>query len=150
MVGTTITLRSFSYRSGRPEKSGLVFDVRHLQGPCKKSRSRYTGADLCLQNELFNDSSFSDYYDGILSAVTQEIDMNGLKDIVVLVGCDMGKHRSVAIVEKLAKEKFPLHVSSQIIVEHVGLTGNSVKSKQRKKSKARDAKYGILHCDSSC
>ena len=115
-----VTILSFGFKYGIPEDSDLVFDVRFLPNP-------YYIPDLKPQTG--NDRAVYDYVMSSPQAVTFEKQLfemveflipnyilEGKNQLVISIGCTGGKHRSVTIVNALAKHMKQLPYS--IKVEH--------------------------------
>ena len=115
-----VTILSFGFKYGIPEDSDLVFDVRFLPNP-------YYIPDLKPQTG--NDRPVYDYVMSSPQAVTFEKQLfemvefllpnyilEGKNQLVISIGCTGGKHRSVTIVNALAKHMKQLPYS--IKVEH--------------------------------
>ena len=115
-----VTILSFGFKYGIPEDSDLVFDVRFLPNP-------YYIPDLKPQTG--NDCPVYDYVMSSPQAVTFEKQLfemveflipnyilEGKNQLVISIGCTGGKHRSVTIVNALAKHMKQLPYS--IKVEH--------------------------------
>ena len=108
-----ITLISFGYIYGHPPKTNLNISVKKFPNPSKHIRSSYNGTQKRLQDDLCGTPSFNSMYQDVLSQVITGIDacntINSLNtsqnpEITIGLGCEKGKHRSVAIVEMLAKD----------------------------------------------
>lgn len=103
-----ISLMSFGYKYGLPLDADLVMDVRFLPNPYYDAELRpLTGLDekirnYVLENELTQDfvQRFIELLEFLLPNYIQE----GKKYLTIGVGCTGGQHRSVAIVEELAKQ----------------------------------------------
>lgn len=96
-----INIKSFGYLHGRPKhtSSDLVIDVRCFNNVQKATRDRLDGRSRKLQKELLDDRSNKDILDGVIRDVERDVDRWVKTDSPVLniyVGCDAGKHRSVA------------------------------------------------------
>ena len=115
-----VTILSFGFKYGIPEDSDLVFDVRFLPNP-------YYIPDLKPQTG--NDRAVYDYVMSSPQAVTFEKQLfemveflipnyilEGKNQLVISIGCTGGKHRSVTLVNALAKHMKQLPYS--IKVEH--------------------------------
>lgn len=101
-----ITVMSFGYKYGIPQDSDLVFDVRFLPNPYYiEELKHYTG----------NDDNVKEYvmgFDTSIIFIEKLVDMleflmplyikEGKSNLVISIGCTGGKHRSVAISNKIA------------------------------------------------
>ena len=142
-----IILMSFGHKHGIPSNASKVFDIRHLPGPTKHQR-RLTGISLQLRKELFANEEFSTAYDNIKEEVLRYIthdeeddhnDSNNDLILTFVIGCEEGRHRSVAMVEQLQKD---LHVDdrSRVSIVHRDLIDNK-QTKDRERKQQRDKKY---------
>jgi UPF0042 nucleotide-binding protein len=103
----TITLQSFSYKRGLPRGLDLVFDCRFLRNP---------HWDTALRDRSGQDARVAAYvaedplHDPFLARITDLVRFllpafraEGKSHLSVGFGCTGGQHRSVAVVERLAK-----------------------------------------------
>ena len=107
----TLFISSYGHRLGpllpTPQ---LSIDVRHLPNPPKNVRTGQTGISKPLRNWLFSVDEVQQRFKEItiqISSRLQEASDNGVGEIRVGVCCEIGKHRSVAVVEELGRTKFP-------------------------------------------
>jgi UPF0042 nucleotide-binding protein len=102
----TVTVTSFSYRRGLPTGADLVFDCRFLRNPHwvpdLKDRD---GRDTAVQDYIEADPRFAAF----ATQITEMLDLllpafrdSDRSHLTVAFGCTGGKHRSVAMTEKLA------------------------------------------------
>jgi UPF0042 nucleotide-binding protein len=109
-----IKLISFGYKhEGPPEEAGQTFDCRHLRNPFLVQALRpLDGRDITVQQYVLNDSK---------AQTTVVVADRALKDNLTLAfGCHGGKHRSVAMVEHLAKRL--RGKGHEVTIEHRALT----------------------------
>lgn len=100
-----VSVQSFSYKRGIPAGLDMVFDCRFLRNPHWSPELRdKTGMDPKVAAYIDEDPLFADYFTKIhemvllmLPAVKKE----GRAHMTIGVGCTGGKHRSVAMAEKL-------------------------------------------------
>ncbi|TEB20742.1 hypothetical protein FA13DRAFT_1742668 [Coprinellus micaceus] len=90
----------------------LSFDIRSIPNPPKHIRSSQSGLHKPLQEWLFSEAEVVEKVDGIVEGIEQtlaKVDSSQATDVLVEVGinCELGRHRSVAVVEKLGKRKWP-------------------------------------------
>lgn len=91
-----IRVMSFSYRRGTP-KADVVFDCRKLRNPHLDPRLRdFNGKDIAVQAYVMQDGNAPLMLGDALEAAQE--------GMTIAFGCYGGKHRSVAMAEKLAKE----------------------------------------------
>lgn len=86
----------------------LVFNAANLPNPPHSLRKKHDGRNKDLQKEFFKDKRVLAFYDKIVQE-TLELIKNQTPDvtleyITIAIGCHSGRHRSVALVEKLFKD----------------------------------------------
>ncbi len=101
-----ISVLSFSYREGLPRQADLVFDVRFLKNPHYVEELRpLTGIDRAVADYVGEDDAFQPFMraltDLILSLLPRYLS-EGKSYLTVAVGCTGGRHRSVAVAERLS------------------------------------------------
>ena len=101
------TVMSFGFKYGLPVDADLVVDCRFLPNPhwVPELRAR-TGTDEEVANYVFDQpgaKEFLDQYADLLRIVTEGYRREGKRYMTLAVGCTGGKHRSVAMSERLAK-----------------------------------------------
>lgn len=102
-----ITILSFGFKYGIPTDSDLVFDVRFLPNPyyimeLKKKTGKNTQVqDYVMQFPIAEE--FLDKIQDMLEFLIPNYITEGKNQLVVSIGCTGGKHRSVTLVEELAK-----------------------------------------------
>ena len=103
----TLSLMSFAFPRGLPREADMVFDARFLRNPhYVPELSAQTGLDQAVKNYVEADIDYSSYVDQIykmLSLTLPRFIREGKKYATIAVGCSGGRHRSVTIVEDLAK-----------------------------------------------
>lgn len=103
----SIHLQSFSFKRGIPREADLVFDVRFLKNPYYDSLLReMNGCDGPIGEYIRQDESFSLFFDhlvGLLKPLLPRYQKEGKSYLTIAIGCTGGKHRSVFVVEELAK-----------------------------------------------
>ncbi|SFU51269.1 UPF0042 nucleotide-binding protein [Aliiroseovarius crassostreae] len=115
-----VSVQSFSYKRGVPRGLDLVFDARFLRNPHWDPDLRaLTGQDDRVLNYVAQDARFAPFFDKIsdlaeflLPAYGEE----GKAHLAIGIGCTGGKHRSVALTEKLAKAL--AHKGWQVSIRH--------------------------------
>lgn len=115
-----VSVQSFSYKRGVPRGLDLVFDARFLRNPHWDLELRgLTGRDPKVADYVAEDVRFgpffekvSDLVDFLLPAYGEE----GKSHLAIGIGCTGGKHRSVALTEKLANAL--AHKGWQVSIRH--------------------------------
>lgn len=102
-----VSLVSFAFPKGLPREAELVFDARFLRNPHYDTilRSK-TGLDPDVGAYVEADPDFSAFFSQIaelLKLVLPRFVQEGKKYATVAIGCTGGRHRSVHLIEKLAK-----------------------------------------------
>lgn len=101
-----VIVRSFGFKYGLPLDADLVFDVRFLPNPYYVEQlEALTGNDLAVANYVFQSPAAQrfllkvrDLLEFLLPLYIQE----GKTELVIAIGCTGGKHRSVAVTNRLS------------------------------------------------
>ncbi len=100
------TVMSFGYKYGLPVDADLVVDCRFLPNPHWVPELRpFTGLNDEVATYVFNQpgaKEFLDRYAELLHIVAAGYRREGKRYVTIAVGCTGGKHRSVAMSERLA------------------------------------------------
>lgn len=106
MPGMLTFVTSFSYREGIPREADLVFDVRFLKNPHYDADLRpLSGQDQEVVDYISDDSAFQPFIDGLttlLAPLLPLYEAQGKSYLKIAVGCTGGRHRSVAVAERLS------------------------------------------------
>lgn len=114
----SITLVSFGYRNGAPKDTTHNFNLRNLPNVSKSMRDTCTGLHSILQNELMENKDVQAHYKQVYHEACALIHSTSRPShLRIGFGCDVGRHRSVAIVEVLVKE-LRGEVTCPIYTEH--------------------------------
>jgi RNase adapter protein RapZ len=102
-----ISLCSFGFKYGLPLEADLVFDVRFLANPHYVRELRWQdGRDEAVVNYVRQDTRTQPFLDKMLDLVGFTIPQyiaEGKAYLTIAIGCTGGRHRSVFVVEELAK-----------------------------------------------
>ncbi len=102
-----LSLQSFSYKRGLPRGTNMVFDCRFLVNPHWDPALRaLDGRDAQVAAYVAADPRFSAFFDRILDLIQlllPAFQEEGKSHLSIAFGCTGGQHRSVTIVETLAK-----------------------------------------------
>lgn len=104
---------SFGYKTGVMPVSNLTFDVRFIKNPYWEEELRpFSGLDRRIQEYVLCQPTidFLGLLFPFLNAVIPKLTEKDEKQITIAFGCTGGRHRSVALVEVIAKtlqETFP-------------------------------------------
>jgi UPF0042 nucleotide-binding protein len=105
-AGMRISVMSFSFRRGLPREADLVFDVRFLKNPhYEPGLKPMTGVDPEVVAFIATDPDYEPFMgrlEGLIEPLLPRFDAEGKSYLTVAVGCTGGRHRSVAIAERLA------------------------------------------------
>ena len=117
--GMTILFESFGFKVGVPLNADFVFDVRALPNPYYDINLRsFTGQDLPVQLFLEDQPEVLELISDIASFIAKW--MHSFRNdnrsyLTICIGCTGGQHRSVYIVEQLAKR---FSASETVVVRH--------------------------------
>lgn len=115
-----VTIMSFGYKYGIPKDADLVFDMRCLPNPYFVPELReYTGLQQKIVDYIFKDEPAQIFRKKLLDfllATLPAYDREGRYRLCIAIGCTGGYHRSVAMVEYLAKNL--MQNGYKIIKEH--------------------------------
>lgn len=100
-----IDVVSFGFKHGSPRDADLVFDVRFLPNPHWVEELRpYSGRDAQVRDYVFGQPAA----EGFMAALTNLLDVvvpgyvgEGKRYLTIAIGCTGGKHRSVAISDRI-------------------------------------------------
>lgn len=101
-----VTVHSFSYKRGIPRGVDMVFDCRFLRNPYWDATLReLDGTDNDVAEHIMQDARFADFFDKVLELSQMLLPAwaeEGKAHLSIGFGCTGGKHRSVAVAQKLA------------------------------------------------
>mgnify|MGYP006274859955 FL=1 len=105
-VGLVLSVQSFSYKRGLPRGLDMVLDVRFLDNPYWRAELRdRDGRDPSVQAHVAADARFAPFFDRVLDLVRFVLPAyaeEGKSHFGLGFGCTGGRHRSVALAERLA------------------------------------------------
>lgn len=105
-AGMRISVMSFSYRRGVPREADLVFDVRFLKNPhYVPDLKGLTGADTAVAAFIATDPEYEPFIsrlEGLIGPLLPRFDAEGKSYLTIAVGCTGGRHRSIAVAERIA------------------------------------------------
>ncbi len=103
-----VTLVSFGFKYGTPQNLDLLFDVRFLPNPHFVDDLRpKTGLDAEVVEFLEKKPEYSEFFDrlfGFVAYLVPEYEKEMKSYLTIGIGCTGGRHRSVAIVDRLGRE----------------------------------------------
>jgi UPF0042 nucleotide-binding protein len=101
-----VTFSSFGHKHGPPRDADLAFDVRFLPNPHYEPELRpLTGLDPQIVEYVGRDGLLEAFYARLiplLEFVLPQYVAEGKAHLSIAIGCTGGRHRSVAIAERLA------------------------------------------------
>lgn len=116
----SIQIQSFGFKHGIPLDADFVFDARCLPNPYWNPELRgFTGKDQVVIDFLQSEAIVTEYSDDISSLLERWIprfEQENRSYLTVAIGCTGGQHRSVFLVDSLAR-----HFQSKafnVIVRH--------------------------------
>ncbi|MDX1690860.1 MAG: RNase adapter RapZ [Acidimicrobiia bacterium] len=102
-----VNVQSFGFKHGVPRVVDLVFDVRFLPNPHWDPDLRpLTGLDDPVREYVFAHAEAGEFVERLtemLGFLLPKYDDEGKSYLTIGVGCTGGKHRSVAIAERIAE-----------------------------------------------
>ncbi|MEX0337477.1 MAG: RNase adapter RapZ [Arenibacterium sp.] len=128
----SVTLQSFSYKRGLPRATDLVFDCRFLNNPYWQPDLRAgDGRDKAVASFIAKDRKFQPFFQRVhdlvqflLPAYAEE----GKSHLSIAFGCTGGQHRSVMMVETLAKAL--AEEGQQVSIRHRELRGRRMEERK--------------------
>jgi UPF0042 nucleotide-binding protein len=117
-----LRLVSFGFKRGAPIDADLVLDVRALPNPYYVEELRpLSGTEAAVQTHVFTPEGLELYTQlrNLVRTLAAHASASGRTSYSVALGCTGGQHRSVAVVERLARD-LAEHFHAQL--EHRDLT----------------------------
>lgn len=114
-----VSLISFGFKYGVPAESNFVFDVRALPNPYfVPELKKFAGTEEVIQRYLFAQPAVNEYLAKCIDFLRYSIEKSyqeGRCFLNIAIGCTGGRHRSVALVEKIANVVCP---SVKFMIKH--------------------------------
>ena len=118
----TVSLVSFGFKHGTPLDVDTIFDVRFLPNPHYDPELRpLTGHDAAVRDAVLGQDgarAFLEKTSDLLSFLIPRYAAEGKTYFTMGVGCTGGRHRSVVIVEELAKRLHQKDGDTDLFVRH--------------------------------
>ncbi len=119
----SILFESFAYRHGVPDDADFVFDVRSLPNPhWEPGLARLTGRDAEVAEYLELHAQVAKMFGDIVTFLEHwipELARTNRSYLTIAIGCTGGQHRSVYMVERLARhfaQHYPVvHARHQVV-----------------------------------
>jgi RNase adapter protein RapZ len=125
----TVSLISFGFKHGTPLDVDTIFDVRFLPNPYYDPELRpLTGHDAPVREAVLGQDDtrvFLEKTSDLLSFLIPRYVAEGKTYFTIGVGCTGGRHRSVVIVEELAKRIHQKDGDTDLFVRHRDLEDRS-------------------------
>ena len=116
-----VLLKSFGFKYGIPEDADMVFDARCLPNPHWEAELRHlNGKDDAVQRFLTGEDRTDELIRQIESLTRTWLPLygeNGRNYFTISVGCTGGQHRSVYVIEQLAR-RLKNTISASLLVTH--------------------------------
>jgi UPF0042 nucleotide-binding protein len=122
--GPNVNIVSFGFKYGVPAEADLLFDIRFLPNPFFEENLRnLDGRSDEVQNFL-NDSpltgEFMERLEDFLEFLIPQYAAEGKTYLFVAIGCTGGKHRSVALAERLGQYLTQQHIPCSVSHRDLG------------------------------
>lgn len=103
----TLTLLSFGHKHGPPTGADIVLDARLLPNPYWVDELKaYPGTQPQVATYVLDNDTGREFLKLLLPFLVfclATAEQNGKETLTVAIGCTGGRHRSVAVVEELAR-----------------------------------------------
>jgi RNase adapter protein RapZ len=103
-----VTFISYGFKHGTPRDADLLFDVRFLPNPHYEAELRdLTGLDAPVREYVEASDGLEDFFGHLtplLDYLLPQYEQEGKAHLAIGIGCTGGRHRSVVIAERLARE----------------------------------------------
>jgi UPF0042 nucleotide-binding protein len=106
--GVQVTVMSFGFKYGTPTDADAVADARFLPNPYWVPELRsHTGLDAEVRDYVLGQPGATDFIEAYAKALTPVLagyQRENKRHATIAIGCTGGKHRSIAMAERLARE----------------------------------------------
>jgi len=103
-----LTFLTYGFKHGTPRDADLLFDVRFLPNPHYEAHLRdLTGLDAPVREYVEASDGIDEFYDRLLPLLDYllpQYENEGKAHLTIGIGCTGGRHRSVVIGERLARQ----------------------------------------------
>ncbi len=104
--GLSVTIMSFGFRHGVPSEADIVWDVRFLPNPHFIEALRpFSGSNPEVAAYVLGQpatAAFLERFIGLVDEVLPAYEHEGKSHLTIALGCTGGRHRSVALAERIA------------------------------------------------
>ena len=119
-----VTCISFGFKYGIPPESNILMDLRFLPNPFYiDDLKEQTGLDEEVVSYVFSSEdarSFVERFDRLMEFLLPLYKEEGKGQVVISVGCTGGKHRSVAIIERISHHIRELGYPVSVVHRDIG------------------------------
>jgi UPF0042 nucleotide-binding protein len=102
-----VSLESFGYKYGLPDEADVVLDARFLPNPHWVTELKpFTGLDAAVRDYVLGRTEAGKFLDEVvvlLKLIAPGFVSEQKRRVVLAIGCTGGRHRSVALIEDLAR-----------------------------------------------
>ncbi len=113
-----LLLQSFGFKHGLPPDADFIFDVRCLPNPYWQPELRMlSGLDTAVKDYLDNIPEVKSLLSDLVTFIEKWIphfEADNRSYLTIAIGCTGGQHRSVYMVESIAKKIRPIILNTQI------------------------------------
>lgn len=106
-VPMALSVQSFSYKRGLPRGVDMVFDCRFLANPHWEPALRaFDGRNPAVVEHIEADPRFAPFFERVHDLIASLLEAfvdEGKASLTIAFGCTGGKHRSIAMAERMAK-----------------------------------------------
>jgi UPF0042 nucleotide-binding protein len=103
-----VTFLTYGFKHGAPRDADLLFDVRFLPNPHYEAELReLTGRDEAVIDYVERSDGIGEFYERLIPLLDYLLPSyvrEGKSHLTVGIGCTGGRHRSVVIADRLARE----------------------------------------------
>ncbi len=123
-VALRATIMSFGFKYGIPVDADMVADIRFLPNPYwNEEMKELTGLDSLVSDYVLQQpeaKEFLKHYSDIVRLVQSGYVREGKRFVTIALGCTGGKHRSIAMVEQLARELLMDGIDVRVVHRDLG------------------------------
>merc|ERR1711902_366861 len=104
---------------GALKGSDLNINIRSVANPSIKLRKNQTGLHKRFRKEFFKIRDVITYYDGVCLQINEYLKEMVVKqkvNVIIGIGCEFGKHRSVSFVEKLKEDVHKSKINEYLVL----------------------------------
>lgn len=115
-----INVLSFGFKYGIPVDADLVFDVRFIPNPYYiKELKPFSGLDKPVREYVLSKTETKQFLDKLMDMITfllPNYKNEGKRQLIIAIGCTGGRHRSVAIANKVYE--ILNHQGNNVTIDH--------------------------------